>query len=152
MQHDDAANILAGAEFFDICSDEERHMLAFASERKRFPAGTVISRTGEVPEGLFILISGTISLTPDGKGEPNPHVVSETGTLIGTLAMIIAKPRPVTITAVTIVEILVVPRKAFVKLANQSPQLAERAAERVRADLVGYLDALEPARPRLERE
>ena len=146
MQHDDAAIILANADFFEICNDEERRMLAFASERKRYASGSVIAKSGDVPDGPLILISGTVSVTPDGDGEPNPYVVSQPGTLIGSAALVIAKPRPMTITAVTIVEILFVPRRAFLKLANQSPELAKRAASRIRADLSSYLEALGPIR------
>jgi len=146
MQHDDAAIILGNADFFEICSAEERRMLAFASERKRYAASNIIAKSGEVPEGAMVLISGTVSVTPDGAGEPNPYVVSQTGTLIGSAALVIAKPRPMTITAVTIVEVLFVPRRAFLKLANQSPELARRAAQRIRADLSSYLEALGPAK------
>ena len=118
MPHDDTASILGEADFFDICTQEERRILAFTSERKRFSAGSVIAASGEVLEGLIILISGTISVTPDSESEPNPYLVSERGALIGALALMIAKPRPVTLSAVTIVEVLVVPRKSFLKLAS----------------------------------
>ncbi len=152
MQHDDAAIILANADFFEICNDDERRMLAFASERKRYAAGTIIAKSGEVPEGPLILISGTVSVTPDGAGEPNPYVVSQAGTLVGSSALVLAKPRPMTVTAVTIVEMLFVPRRAFLKLANQSPELARRAAARVRADLSSYLDVLRPIRTLLDEK
>ncbi len=35
MQLDDAATILARADFFEVCDAEQRRLLAFASERKR---------------------------------------------------------------------------------------------------------------------
>lgn len=152
MPHDDAASILGEADFFDICTQEERRILAFTSERKRFSAGSVIAASGEVLEGLIILISGTISVTPDSESEPNPYLVSERGALIGALALMIAKPRPVTLSAVTIVEVLVVPRKSFLKLASQSPELAVKARDRVRAELGAYVEALSPIRSLMEKK
>ena len=39
MQLDDAATILGRADFFEICDAEQRRLLAFASERKKFRPG-----------------------------------------------------------------------------------------------------------------
>jgi CRP-like cAMP-binding protein len=64
------------------------------------------------------------------------------------MALVIAKPRPVTIKAIDAVETLFVPRNAFMKLINQSPALAARAADRIRRDLSGYLEAIESTRGR----
>ena len=102
MQIDDAATILAGADFFEICTEEERRLLAFASERKRFAAGSTIVESGVVPDGAHVLISGSISVTPGAGGEP--HIVSEHGAVISTMALIVARPREVTIRAVGAVE------------------------------------------------
>jgi len=150
MQIDDAANILAGADFFEICTDEERRMLAFASERKRYPAGGVILESGEVPSGAQVLVSGTISITPDGSAEPNPMVVSQPGAVISVVSLVVEKPRRVTVRAISIVETLVIPRTAFMKLANQSPALAARAANRIRRDLVTFVSAVTPMKRRIK--
>ena len=42
MQLDDAATILGRADFFEVCDAEQRRLLAFASERKRFRPGATI--------------------------------------------------------------------------------------------------------------
>lgn len=152
MQIDDAAGILAGADFFDVCTDEERRMLAFASERKRYAAGSIILESGEVPDGPQVLISGSISITPDGTGEPNPMVVSQPGAVISLVSLIVERPRRVTVRAISIVETLVVPRTSFVKLANQSPQLAARAASRIRRDLITFVSAVAPMKAKLPKE
>lgn len=151
MQIDDAANILAGADFFEICTDEERRMLAFASERKRYMAGSVILQSGDVPAGAQVLISGSISITPDG-AEPNPKVVSQPGAVISVVSLVVEKPRWVTVRAITIVETLIIPRTAFMKLANQSPALAARAANRIRRDLVTFVSAVTPMKRKIPKE
>jgi CRP-like cAMP-binding protein len=148
MQLEDAATILARTEFFQICDGEQRRMLAFASERKRHKPGSIIYKAGEVPGGAHVLIAGTIS-TLQGDDEANPFVVSKPGSLFGANSLIVAKPRPVTIKAIDQVETLFVPRSAFMKLCNQYPDLAARAADRLRKDLISYVAAIETIAPRI---
>lgn len=148
MQLDDAATILGRAEFFAVCDAEQRRLLAFASERKRYRSGTVLYAAGETPEGAHVLVSGTLATYQEGD-DGNPHVVSTVGAVLGAMSLVVAKPRPVTVKAVDQVETLFVPRSAFMKLANQSPDLAARAADRIRAELLGYLGAIEVIKPRI---
>ena len=148
MQLDDTATILGRAEFFDICDADQRRLLAFASERKKYRPGTVIYASGDVPEGAHVLISGTVATTQDG-AEGNPFLVHEPGALLGAMGLVVARARPVTVKAIDSVETLFVPRTAFMKLANQYPTLAARAAERIRAELLGYLGAVSSVRGKI---
>jgi CRP-like cAMP-binding protein len=150
MTRDDAAEALAQAEFFDICDDEQRRMLAFAGDRRRFAPDAVVYQAGAVPEGAFVLISGTLKVTPEGLGASKPHALSEPGSVVSALALILSKPRPLTVTAVTECQMLFVPRHAFIKLVQQSPELAQRAVARVERDLADYLGALEPLRRKMK--
>lgn len=148
MQLDDAATILGRADFFEVCDAEQRRLLAFASERKRFRPGAVIYQSGDTPEGAHVLVSGTVATTQDG-GENNPFLIHDSGSVLGAMALVVAKPRPVTVKAIDAVETLFVPRSAFMKLAQQYPDLAQRAADRIRRDLSGYLGAIEQLKPRM---
>jgi len=149
MQLDDAATILAHAEFFEICDSEQRRLLAFASERRRFAAGEVVYQAGEVPDGAHVLISGRLRTVQDGA---KPHDLSGEGTLVSAMALVIARPRPVTVTAVFASETLFVPRHAFLKLATQYPDLAARAADHIRRELTGYLGAIAPLKGRIRKD
>ena len=149
MQLDDAATILSRADFFEVCDVEQRRLLAFASERKTFRPGAVIYRAGDVPEGAHVLISGTVATTYS-TDESNPFVIHESGAVLGAMALVVAKPRPVTLKAVDAVETLFVPRSAFMKLAQQNPELAARAADRIRRELQGYLGAIDPVRRKMK--
>ena len=56
----------------------------------------------------------------------------------------IYKPKKgVPVKAVDNVETLFVPRSAFMKLANQAPDLAAKVADRIRQELMGYLGEIE---------
>lgn len=152
MIRDDAAEALAQAEFFDICDDEQRRMLAFAGDLRRFDPDAVLYQAGDAPQGAFVLISGTLKAQPEGPGRGKPYAISEPGSVVSAMALILSKPRPVTIKAVTECETLFVPRHAFLKLVQQSPDLAQRAVARVESDLGNYLGALEPARRKMKAE
>ena len=54
MQLADATTSLGRADFFEVCDAEQRRLLAFASERKKYRPGTVVYQAGEVPEGGVI--------------------------------------------------------------------------------------------------
>jgi CRP-like cAMP-binding protein len=148
MQLDDATTILGRADFFEVCDAEQRRLLAFASERKKFRAGSIIYSADEVPEGAHVLVSGTVATYQAGD-DSNPFVISTVGAVLGAMSLVVAKPRPVTVKAVDNVETLFVPRTAFMKLANQAPDLAARAADRIRRDLSSYLNAVETVRAKI---
>lgn len=148
MQLDDAATILGRADFFEVCDADQRRLLAFASERRKFRPGSVIYQAGDVPEGAHVLVAGTVSSTQTGR-EDNPFIIHDAGAVLGATALVLSKPRQVTIKAIDAVETLLVPRSAFMKLAQQYPDLAARAAERIRRELSGYLGAIETLRPRM---
>ena len=148
MQLDDATTILGRADFFTVCDAEQRRLLAFASERKKWRANSIIYEAGEVPDGAHVLVSGTVATYQEGD-DANPFVISSQGALLGAMSLVVAKPRPVTVKAVDNVETLFVPRSAFLKLANQAPDLAKRAADRIRTDLMGYLGAIEQVKPKI---
>ena len=148
MQLGAASTILGRADVFEVCDAEQRRLLAFASERKKYRPGTVVYQAGEVPEGAHVLVTGTVASYQEGD-ETNPFVITTQGAVLGAMSLVVAKPRPVTIKAVDNVETLFVPRTAFLKLANQAPDLARRAADRIRGELMGYLSAVEQVKPKI---
>jgi len=150
MRMDDAAGVLSRADFFDICDEEQLRMLGFAGDRKHFEADAVIYKAGDVPQGAYVLIEGTVKARHEGAEAGKPYALSEPGSVISPTALIIEKPRPVTFTAVTDCELLFVPRTAFMKLARQYPDLAQRAAQRIQQDLGRYMHALEPLRGKMK--
>jgi CRP-like cAMP-binding protein len=151
MQLDDAATILAHADFFAICNNEQCRLLAFASERQRHAAGAELYAAGTVPGGAHVLISGRLRVTPEAGGG-KPYDVITPGALIGAMALVLTRKRPVTVTALTEAETLFVPRQAFLKLAGQYPELAARAADHIRGELSAYLGAITPLRGRIRKD
>jgi CRP-like cAMP-binding protein len=148
MQLDDATTILGRADFFEVCDAEQRRLLAFASERKKYRAGSVLYEAGEIPEGAHVLVTGTVATYQEGD-DANPFVISTQGAVLGAMSLVVPKARPVTVKAIDNVETLFVPRSAFMKLCNQAPDLAARAADRIRRELTGYLSAVEQVKQKI---
>jgi CRP-like cAMP-binding protein len=151
MQTDDAASVLAGADFFEICSDDERRLLGFASERKFYPAGTVIAAGGDVPVGAHVLISGSLAVEPDAAPAAR-RVVTQAGAVVSATALLIGRPSSVTVRALSGAVTLLVPRHAFLKLLNQSPELARRATDRTRQELLDFMGAVTPFGKKITKE
>lgn len=146
MELDDFTAVLGQAEFFRICDDEQRRLLAFASERRKFVAGDVIYKRGEAAAGAFILMSGSV-LAGDSQGDARKlHKVSEVGAVLGEMGLILERPRRSSLRAATDVDLMFVPRSAFAKLMRQYPQIAARAAQRIEAEMDSFLGAMEPFR------
>jgi len=61
MQLDDATTILGRADFFEVCDAEQRRLLAFASERKKYKPGATLYDPGHVPDGAHVLVAGTVA-------------------------------------------------------------------------------------------
>ncbi|MCF6302507.1 MAG: cyclic nucleotide-binding domain-containing protein [Devosiaceae bacterium] len=143
MELDETAHILGSADFFAICTLEQRRMLAFASELTSFKSGKTLFIAGEITSGAYVLISGELVLIkPTDSKEQELHV-TEPGTVIGELALIAKHPRRATATCKTDVELLFVPRSAFAKLMKQFPDVAARAAELIRSNIGKYVGALQ---------
>ncbi|WP_194599195.1 Crp/Fnr family transcriptional regulator [Devosia pacifica] len=152
MRLEEAAALLSRAEFFDICDAEQRRLLAFSSERRQFAADEVVFKSDSIPGGAYLLISGTLKAQPDGGAAGKPYTISEAGSILAPMALFLARPRHITVTAVIETDTLFVPRDAFRKLLTQSPDLAERAAEVLRANIGSFVEALEPARRRMHEQ
>jgi CRP-like cAMP-binding protein len=152
MRLDEAAAVLSQAEFFDICDAEQKRLLAFASERRRFAPDDVVCQGDVVPEGAHVLIVGTLKAKPVGAIAGKPYTISNPGAVISAMALILARPRLITVTAVIETDMLFVPRAAFRKLVEQSPDLAARAAAHIEKDLAAYLGALAPVGKRMKGE
>lgn len=136
MRLHDVAEVIDHAEFFTICSAEQRRMLAFASERIAVKPEEVLFRKGDVPRGAYVLMSGEFT-SQDDRGVQSE--ISQPGTMIAELALLTQHPRRAKLTARVHSEVLLVPRESFLKLVQQFPEVAHKAKDRIKADLEGFV-------------
>ncbi len=148
MELDDFSSALERADFFRFCDDEQRRLLAFASERRSFAAGDVIYRRGEESSGAYVLLRGEVLAGDSEEGGFKPQKIDERGAVLGEMGLFLTRPRRATLQAATDVELLFVSRSTFTKLMLQFPGLAEKAAQQVEEEMAGFLDAMERFRDR----
>jgi CRP-like cAMP-binding protein len=146
MELDEFSSALERADFFRICDDEQRRLLAFASERQSFEAGDIIYKRGEISSGAYVLLAGEVLAGDSEGGGYKPQKIGERGAVLGEMGLFLTRPRRATLRAASDVELLFVPRSAFTKLMRQYPGLAEKAARRVEEEMATFLDAMEQFR------
>lgn len=88
-----------------------------------YPAGQILASEGEPGESLLVVESGEVKISRFTRsGQEVVLAMVEAPDAIGELALLDGAPRSATITALTPVEIRVVPRQAFLTLLEAEPQ------------------------------
>ncbi len=139
---------LQGVPWFAACTEEQLREVARLAERLGVHAGEVILREGRLGRELFVILSGTATVTRAGR------VVNllGAGDYFGELAAIEAAPRSATVTATSDLEVLIIgPREfeAIMEIPGFRNALFTGMSRRIReADdrLAAYADREEEAR------
>jgi CRP-like cAMP-binding protein len=99
-------------------------LLAFTSERVRFPAGQVLCRQGEMGRAAFIIIDGEADVIVDA--ETGPLTVASVGRndFVGEIAILCDVPRTATVQARSDVTALVIAKDQFFRMITEFPQMA----------------------------
>lgn len=143
MEPDETISILASADFFEICDQDQLRLLAFASERQQFLPGDVLFNYGEEALGAFVIVSGNVNLSDTPSKPEQTYTAAGPGTLIGEMGLMLKRINRATATAATRVDCLFVPRVSFDKLVRQYPDMAQRAAQRIEAQLGSFLGSFD---------
>ncbi len=105
---------------------------AIAAVVSRAP-GEVVVREGDPGDALFVVVSGTLAVSREGK-----HLKEVgAGATFGEIALLDGAPRSATITAVTAAELLRIPREELTALLDESPELSRGIIR----TLIGHLRA-----------
>jgi CRP-like cAMP-binding protein len=92
---------------------------------KRYPAGSIIFRQGDLGRELYFIIRGRIQvIRGEGAGARVMGELGE-GDTFGEIALISEQPRTGTVRAITDVETYTIHKNAFENLMKQSPALKE---------------------------
>jgi CRP-like cAMP-binding protein len=123
-------------------TEEDREELLEQLEPMSVPAGRPLCREGEEADALYLIREGRLRISSKSRGEIG-EIAS--GASIGAASLVVVGLRPVSITALKDVDLLVLTRESFRRLAEDAPRTACRMAEAIVADIAGIL------RPSLER-
>jgi CRP-like cAMP-binding protein len=126
---------------FAQLDDEALRRLITASSLRPLPAGTVLFEKGSDPDGLYVVVSGTISIFQVLHGEEHGLALIGPGDFTGEVSLALKTTRTRSARAKDDAEVLVIPVEAFDELATANPRLGaqivgafeERVAQREEA-------------------
>ena len=130
-----------GAQMFLRFTDEELSRLARFGELRRYRAGDMLARQGEVGPGLMLILSGRVEVTRPNSGE-NSHIVThERGNFMGELAQLSGRPYLLDEKALTDVEAVAVSADRLRALLIAEADLGERLMRALILRRVGLIEA-----------
>ncbi len=121
MARDEYLEHLAAVPLFARCTKAQLQEIGRVADELNLPAGSVLTRQGDVGSQLFVIVGGTASVTRDdqlvatvGKGD-----------FVGELAVLGRIPRNATVTADSELDVLVLTPAGFSQLLDDIPGLAK---------------------------
>ena len=126
---------------FAQLDDETLGRLVTSSSLRRLPAGEVLFEKGSDPDGLYVVVSGTLSIFQVLHGEEHSIALIGPGDFTGEVSLALRTTRTRSARAREDAEVLVIPVAAFEELAAANPHLGaqlvaafeERVAQREEA-------------------
>jgi CRP/FNR family cyclic AMP-dependent transcriptional regulator len=121
VARDEYLEHLAAVPLFARCTKAQLQEIGRVADELNLPAGSVLTRQGDVGSQLFVIVGGTASVTRDdqlvatvGKGD-----------FVGELAVLGRIPRNATVTADSELDVLVLTPAGFSQLLDDIPGLAK---------------------------
>lgn len=131
MARDTWLDHLAQVPLFAECDKRQLQQVAAATIELSVEPGKVLVREGDAGHECFIIVSGTATVTSDGKTIANIGP----GAVVGELAPLSGLPRTATVTADSTMEVLVLAQRELNGLLDEVPgfaaQLLRSLAKRV---------------------
>jgi len=117
-------DLLSKISLFDHCSKAELGRLAQLTEEIDYKAGTVVIREGEKGHEFFVVVSGHLEVSRNGKklGVVGP------GDHVGEFAVLSGEPRNATVKAIEPVHLLWMNDRAFNKTIDDMPGVWRKIA------------------------
>ncbi|KQP83063.1 cyclic nucleotide-binding protein [Methylobacterium sp. Leaf113] len=152
MGLDDDIAILSAAPLFGFMARDALRLLSFAAERRSLGAGERLFAQGERADGGFVVMSGTLTLTPRGaRAEP---VTMGRSSLIGRLALFQRGERPCDADATRDAEVIRITPTLMRRVLEEFPDAARaihadlsQDLAAFTTDLVGLGDRFDPITP-----
>lgn len=148
MGLDDDIAILAAAPVFGFLDRDALRLLTFAAERRDLADGDLLFARGDPADGGFVVLSGTIRLTPrqDG-GEP---VRAGRSAVIGQLALFVRGTRPTEARAEGTAEVMRITPTLMRRVLEEFPEAAQALHATLAEDLAAFVTDLDRVRVLLD--
>jgi len=115
----EAADLLGQVPLFATLSRRHLGRIAGAATTTRLAAGSPLVRGGKPARALDVILDGTARVEVPGR-----PVTLEAGDFFGEMAVLDGEPRSATVTAVSEVLVLMIPRVKFLKVLESEPKIA----------------------------
>jgi CRP-like cAMP-binding protein len=122
--------LLQNLPVFEAFHREALQIVAFSSDIRSHRAGDVLFKQGQISDGGFLVISGSVNLEPDNGASS----VAETGQLIGAQALFAATERPATATIAEPSRLMRIPRSLVLRVLETFPEIARALQQKVSSD------------------
>ena len=120
--HTGAADGAHGYVFLENLSPSDWKKILVHAETKRFAAGQVLIRNGDVDDSFYILSEGTVEVILPGKDAAFTTIIE--GAVFGEMAFFDCLPRSATIRAKTAGTAIRLSRDGYTRLSGWEPALA----------------------------
>jgi CRP/FNR family cyclic AMP-dependent transcriptional regulator len=119
-QIDDATvELLGQVPLFATLSRRHVRRIASVADAKRYAASRPLVRAGKPADAFYVILAGNARVDLPGR-----DITLEAGDFFGEMALIDGEPRSATVTAVSEVLVLTIPRARFLKLLEAEPKVA----------------------------
>jgi len=120
------SSLLAAIPLFRKLTGEQRDMLLASAAEQSFAPGQVLIRENDPPDRLFVILSGRVRVLEVAPDSPVELIVGELGEgeILGELSALRNQPRSATVVAVERTHCLVIPQSEFLKVLQNSADLA----------------------------
>jgi small-conductance mechanosensitive channel len=116
--------LLEASPLFGRIAAEQREALVPCFEPIRLDAGTVLLRSGETPDALFIMAEGAVEVTTDGPEGPQVVYRLSPGETLGAVGLLTATANAATATALTPVRAFRISKTRLDAVIAHQPELA----------------------------
>ena len=148
MGLDDDIAILAAAPVFGFLDRDALRLLTFAAERRELADGDLLFSRGDPADGGFVVLSGTILLTPrHGGSEP---VRAGRSALIGQLALFVRGTRPTEARAEGPADVMRITPTLMRRVLEEFPEAAQAVHATLAEDLAAFVTDLDRVRGLLD--
>lgn len=131
--------------FLTDASVEDWALVVGHCERRRFRAGEVVVRFGDVDRSLLIVVEGNLEAVAERRGRRRMLSPAPAGSVVGELGFLDGRPRSATVVATTDGELLRMSMTSFETLAAANPRLGRMVLFDLSRILAGRLRALTEA-------
>ena len=124
MSIEDDVALLERVPTLRVLGTQALRVMAIGCEQRDFDRDQVMFTAGEAADAGFVVQRGAFRITGD---LGNAHeIIARPGTLIGELALIMAMPRPSTVTAIDDSTAIRISRSLFQRVLDSDPAAARR--------------------------